>query len=166
MWQVWVFLAPLCPICQDYTFYLNALHAQWESEHRDEIEMIGWFPKPSVSDADIAAFGDRYDVDWELARDTVGWSEAVGAGLAPEAVVVSPEGEIMYRGRVNDLYYALGKHRATPRRADLALAIEQALAGEAVDPAQTDAIGCPIENRYVFNDSLARVIFPNGLQGL
>jgi hypothetical protein len=64
----------------------------------------------------------------------------------------------VYRGRVNDLYYALGKHRSVPVNADLALAVNQAIQGEAIDPKETDAIGCPIEWRYPLNDSLARQI--------
>ena len=97
-----------------------------------------------------------------MARDTIGWSEAVGARFTPEAALVSPDGEVVYRGRVNDLYYALGKHRSTPRRSDLALAVEQALSGLPVEPAETDAIGCPIQNRLPFQDSLARQVFAAG----
>ena len=166
MWKVWVFLAPLCPICQDYTFYLNALHEQWAAEASDEVEMVGWFPNPGVTDDEIALFAERYSVEWDLARDTVGWSDAVGARWTPEAVLVSPEGVVVYRGRVNDLYYALGKHRSQPRSSDLALAVEQALAGSKVDPAVTDAIGCPIQNRLPFQDSLARQVFADGVRGL
>lgn len=166
MWKVWVFLAPLCPICQDYTYYLNALHEQWAAESATQVEMVGWFPNPSVTDEEIALFAERYSVEWDLARDTVGLSEAVGANWTPEAVLVSPEGAVVYRGRVNDLYYALGKHRSTPRSSDLALAVEQALAGLEVNPAETDAIGCPIQNRLPFQDSLARQVFAGGVRGL
>ena len=59
MWQVWVFLAPLCPICQDYTFYLNALHEQWSVAQEPQVELIGWFPNPTVTDEVIAEFADR-----------------------------------------------------------------------------------------------------------
>lgn len=166
MWKVWVFLAPLCPICQDYTFYLNALHEKWEQEHPGQIEFVGWFPNPTVSDDEIDLFSERYAVQWELARDTVGWSDAVGARWTPEAVLISPGGEVVYRGRVNDLYYALGKHRSQPRSADLALAVEQALSGAEVVPSRTDAIGCPIEKRALFQDSLGRHVFADGLRGL
>jgi hypothetical protein len=101
-----------------------------------------------------------------MARDTIGWSEAVAARFTPEAALVSPDGEVVYRGRVNDLYYALGKHRSTPRSSDLALAVEQALSGQQVVPSETDAIGCPIQNRLPFQDSLARQVFADGLRGL
>lgn len=165
MWHVWVFLAPLCPICQDYTYYLNALHEQWSALESPGVELVGWFPNPAVTDASIAEFAERYAVEWELARDTVGWSEAVGARYTPEAVLVSPGGEVVYRGRVNDLYYALGRHRTIPRSSDLALAVEQALSGQAVDPKATDAIGCPIQHRIPYQDSLARQVFTHGLSG-
>ena len=166
MWQVWVFLAPLCPICQDYTYYLNALHEQWSAAEEPQVELVGWFPHPTVTDEAIAEFADRYAVEWEMARDTIGWSEAVGARFTPEAALVSPDGEVVYRGRVNDLYYALGKHRSTPRSSDLALAVEQALSGLTVEPAETDAIGCPIQNRLPFQDSLATQVFAGGVRGL
>ena len=46
------------------------------------------------------------------------------------------------------------------------LAVEQALGGIPVVPAQTDAIGCPIQNRIPFRDSLAHLLFANGVRGL
>ena len=152
MWHVLIFLAPLCPICQDYTFYLNALNEQCEEQYPGQLEMVGWFPNPTVTDEQIRTFALRYEVDWSLGRDTLGWSEVVGAQYTPEAALVSPEGKVVYLGRVNDLYYALGKHRSKPKSADLALAVEQAIAGKLVDTSRTDAIGCPIERRFSAQD--------------
>ena len=152
MWKVWIFLAPLCPICQDYTFYLNALYEQWEEEYPGQVEMVGWFPNPTVTDEQIAEFADRYGVEWTLAADSLGWSDSVGAKWTPEAFLVDPAGEVQYRGRVNDLYYALGKHRAKPSKQDLALAVEQALTGLEIVPERTDAIGCPIQRRISARD--------------
>ena len=147
MWKVWIFLAPLCPICQDYTYYLNALNEQWEEEYPGQVEMVGWFPNPTVTNEQIATFADRYG-----AKDTSGWSDAVEAKWTPEAFLIDPNGLVRYRGRVNDLYYALGKHRAKPSEQDLALAVEQAMAGQPIEPNETDAIGCPIERRILAKD--------------
>ena len=79
MWKVWIFLAPLCPICQDYTFYLNSMYTDWEQEYPGQIEMVGWFPNPTVTTAEITEFRERYAVEWELERDTVGWSDGLSA---------------------------------------------------------------------------------------
>jgi len=35
-----------------------------------------------------------------------------------------------------------------------------------VEPEETDAIGCPIQNRLPFQDSLARQVFADGVSGL
>ena len=64
MWKVWIFLAPLCPICQDYTYYLNALNEKWEEEYPGQVEMVGWFQNPTVTNEQIATFADRYGVNW------------------------------------------------------------------------------------------------------
>jgi hypothetical protein len=146
MWKVLVFLAPLCPICQDYTHYLNALEAQWE-DRGVPVELVGLFPNPRVTEADIARFAETYGVDWELARDTCGWAAALEADWTPECFLLDEAGNVMYSGRVNDLYFALGKHRAEPRVADLEEAVEAVLAGKRPPTSRTTPIGCPIENR-------------------
>ena len=111
------------PICQ--TNVLPQRPARAVSAAEDRVELVGWFPNPTVTDEAIAEFADRYAVEWEMARDTVGWSEVVERAVYAEAALVSPDGEVVYRGRVNDLYYALGKHRSTPRSSDLALAVDK-----------------------------------------
>ncbi len=146
MWKVIVFLAPLCPICQDCTHYLNALAQQW-ADADVPVELQGWFPHPRVTEADIAQFAEVYGVDWSLAKDTCGWADALEADWTPECFLLDSVGRVVYRGRVNDLYFALGKHRTAPRSADLEAAVEAVLAGEEPNPATTHAIGCPIEAR-------------------
>lgn len=148
MWYVWVFLGPLCPVCQDYTFYLNQLDLEWSANFNEQVEVTGWFPDPNVTDASIAVFEERYDVDWALARDTVGWSAWLEADWTPEVFVLDSLGTVRYRGRINDLYFALGKHRLQPRSHDLGDAVAALLAGLVPENVQTDVIGCPIERRY------------------
>ena len=147
MWKVIVFLAPLCPICQDYTHYLNGLAERLLAQEAP-VELVGLFPNPRVTDGEIEAFAERYGVvDWTLARDTCGWSAALGAAWTPECVLLDSAGVVHYRGRVNDLYFALGKHRRAPRSEDLEAAVEAVLVGEEPDPFETTPIGCPIETR-------------------
>ena len=65
-----------------------------------------------------------------------------GATVSPEAVVFSPKGEVLYRGRIDDRAIAPGKHRAEPRQHDLREALEAILAGKPVRERFTKAIGC------------------------
>ena len=58
-----------------------------------------------------------------------------------------PDGgfDLVYRGRINDLYAAPGRRRPSATTRDLAAAIDEALEGRAPNPARTDAVGCVIE---------------------
>ena len=71
--------------------------------------------------------------------------EYTGATVTPEAVVLSPEGELLYRGRIDDTYVDFGKRRAAPTRHDLREALDAILAGRRPPAARTEAIGCFID---------------------
>lgn len=144
VWKVVVFLAPLCPICQDYTYFLNALHNEWTASE-SPVELVGVFPEGSASQEDIEAFADTYGVTWPLQLDREGAAVDLNARWTPEVFVLDSVGRVHYRGRVNDLYVSLGKHRPKPKRHDLRDAVAALLAGQAPRDSVTQVIGCPIE---------------------
>ena len=67
-----------------------------------------------------------------------------GATRTPEAVVLNAEANVLYRGRINDLYAALGKRRARPTRHDLREALDAIDAGKPVANSETKVVGCHI----------------------
>jgi hypothetical protein len=67
------------------------------------------------------------------------------AEVTPEAAVFRPNGDLLYHGRIDDRYVDFGKARPEPTRRDLAVALEDALAGRAVTRAAGPAVGCFIE---------------------
>lgn len=69
----------------------------------------------------------------------------VGARVKPEAAVLSPKGELLYLGRIDDIYADFGKKRAEPTCRDLKNALDAVLAGNPVPVARTKAIGCYID---------------------
>ncbi len=70
--------------------------------------------------------------------------KATGATVTPEAAVLTPDGKLAYRGRIDDTYAELGKRRVAPTRRDLRDALAAILAGRAVLQPRTMALGCPI----------------------
>ncbi len=70
--------------------------------------------------------------------------KAAGATVSPEAAVLSPSGQVLYLGRIDDRVAAYGKRRVEPTRRDLRLALEAVLAGRKVPDARTRAVGCYI----------------------
>jgi len=69
------------------------------------------------------------------------------ATVTPEAVVVGKTGETLYRGRIDDLYAAIGKKRSSPTQHDLREALDAIAAGKTVQQTETKAIGCLIQSK-------------------
>lgn len=69
----------------------------------------------------------------------------IGATMTPEAALLSPEGTVLYLGRIDDIYADFGKKRTQPAHRDLRDAIEAVLAGRAVAQVRTSALGCQID---------------------
>ncbi|MBM3993461.1 MAG: redoxin domain-containing protein [Planctomycetes bacterium] len=70
--------------------------------------------------------------------------KATRATITPEAAVFTPDGKLVYIGRIDDRYVELGKRRIEPTRRDVREALAAILAGKPVKEARTQAIGCPI----------------------
>ena len=142
LWRVLIFLAPLCPICQNMTFDLRQLEADYAG---DDVEFVGIFPNTSTTAAQIQSFKDTYSLSMTMMQDTAGWAETLGAKWTPEVFVLDVRDSVVYRGRINDRYFAPGKRKPKTKRRDLDAALRDCLAGRPVADPVTDAVGCPIE---------------------
>jgi len=76
------------------------------------------------------------------------------ATVSPEAVLVDREGEIRYRGWIDNFYPALGKPRQQVTIHDLRDALDAVLAGKPVANPQTQALGCYIVDPEVLRKGL------------
>ena len=142
VWRVLLFLAPLCPICQNMSFDLRQIEADFGDA---PIEFIGLFPNASTTEDQIRVFKETYGLEMDMALDTANWAEALGARWTPEVFVLDASDAVVYRGRINDRYFAPGKRRPKTRKRDLDAALRSCLSGDAVKVPVTDAVGCPIE---------------------
>ena len=80
VWRVLIFLAPLCPICQNMSFDLRQL----ETDFADApVEFIGVFPNASTTTDQIDTFQATYALSMNMAQDTANWAEALGARWTP-----------------------------------------------------------------------------------
>src|SRR5262249_53760300 len=104
---------------------------------------------PDGKDADVIRHRQEYAVPITIPlivdsnRDIV---QAVAAKVTPEATIYSSGGRL-YRGRIDDLYNDVGRSRRAPTRHDVRLALDAALGGKPIVPAETEAIGCTILER-------------------
>ena len=72
--------------------------------------------------------------------------KATGVTVTPEVAVVNPEGKVVYRGRIDDSFSALGQPRRPVRDADLRNALDAVVAGSPVEKPETKALGCFISD--------------------
>ena len=70
--------------------------------------------------------------------------KAAGAKVTPEAAVIGPRGQVLYRGRIDNVYAALGKRRPQATELDLRKALNEIVDGKPVSTSQTQPIGCYI----------------------
>ena len=65
-----------------------------------------------------------------------------GATRTPESAVFTPEGKLLYDGRIDDLYASLGRKRPKPTVRDLRRTLDAIAKGKPVPVKHTEVVGC------------------------
>jgi thiol-disulfide isomerase/thioredoxin len=139
---VLIFVATECPNSNTYAPILARLYREFSPRG---IAFFNVYSDPSESastvrkhDADYQVpFAALLDPHQTLARET-------GARSTPEVVILGPEGQQLYRGRVDNRFIEPGKTRYQPTENDLQEALAAILNGKAVPHPVTRTIGCAI----------------------
>jgi thiol-disulfide isomerase/thioredoxin len=140
---VLLFLGHDCPVSNGYTPELARIATAYAPK---KVAFLAVYPDPDVTPDEAAKHAKEYALPCPSVLDRkLVLAARTGATVKPEAVVLSPKGEVLYRGRIDDRYIALGKKRAEPTTHDLRNAIDAVLAGKPVPTPRTQAIGCDID---------------------
>jgi len=129
-----------CPVSNSYAPEIGRLHGKFSPRG---VSFFLVYPDADESAEAIARHLKEYSYPFPGLRDPR--HELVkksGAKITPEAAVFDPKGNVLYRGRIDDLYVDFGKQRAAPTVRDLDQALEAILAGKPAPPASGPAIGC------------------------
>jgi len=139
---VLMFVATDCPNSNTYAPVLAKLYREYATRgvaffnvYSDASESAATVRK---HDADfLTPFAALLDPRQTLARQT-------GARSTPEAVILDPDGKVLYRGRVDDRFVAIGRTRYQPTENDLHESLDAILGGHAVAHPVTRTVGCAI----------------------
>ena len=139
---VLLFVGTECPNSNTYSPVFARLYREYSARG---VQFLGVYSDP----ADTAAAIEKHDAEYQIPyaalldpKHTL--ALATGARSTPEAVILSPSGAVLYRGRVDDRFVDYGKTRFRAEHEDLREALDQALAGQPVKNPVTKVLGCAI----------------------
>lgn len=139
-----VFTSSDCPISNRYAPEVRALCEKFSPQG---VKFFLVYVDPRETPDSIRTHLAEYEYPCDALRDPDHKLVAcTGAKVTPEAAVFDGEWDLVYRGRIDDLYDDFGKSRPEATKHDLAEAIEAALAGRHVEEPVTKAVGCYIED--------------------
>lgn len=138
--KILIFLDPECPISQAYALTLRSLHTEYAPKG---IVFLGVYDSAPLKRRDIRRFHRKYQLPFSGVKDKhYALAKRYDATITPEVVLVSKEDRVVYRGAIDNWYYALGKNRREPTEHYLKDAMEAVLEGNPVIRKQTQAVGC------------------------
>ncbi len=136
--RVYVFTTTDCPISNRYAPEINRLAAKFPAT----VKFVLVYPVAADSPELIREHQKKFGYALESIRDTSHQLvRQTGVTVTPE-VAVMVGGRMVYRGRIDDRYVALGIDRPQPTERDLESALEAVLAGKRVARRETRAVGC------------------------
>lgn len=143
--RAFVFLSIECPIANTYTKTLNELHDSL-GERGLSADLYGVISDPTVTRSKAAAHYEEFEARFPVLFDASGeLARALSPTHTPEAFVIDATGNLVYRGKIDDAYKALGRRRPNAQHMFLADAIHAAVQSEPVKVSQTEPIGCIFE---------------------
>ena len=159
------FLGTECPLARLYAGRLNQL-----SERFDSVDFVGVCSNLQDSLDDLKAYRDRQNIGIPLLRDNKNVvADQFEAERTPEVFVVDQDLKVLYRGRIDDQYQP-GIAKSQPGRDDLAIALQESLANQAITISQTETVGCligrvkvaqpddPTENTVTYTKQVSRIL--------
>ena len=140
---VFVFLGPECPISQRYVPELNRIAAQRDT---NSVEFYGVVSGHSTPRAEVNSFIHEYRIAFPvLVDDRLELANWLRPTHVPEAYVLKADGDLMYHGRIDDGYEAVGRQRTVVQHRELRDAMAAVLSGRTPPRMFAQPVGCYFE---------------------
>jgi hypothetical protein len=150
------FVATDCPVSNSYAPEIQRVCREYATRGVScslIYEDVDIHPTTSHLDQQVRAHLQEYGyagMPAAIDRDRAA-ATAAKATITPQAVVVDRRGDIRYRGRIDNLYAALGTRRQQVTSHDLRDALDAVLSDRKVQNPETEALGC-----YITDPALLR----------
>jgi peroxiredoxin len=137
------FLSPECPLCQSYSLNIKQLKSQFENKGFRFLGIVSgtYFSKTQVKD-----YLKEYKLNIPLYIDVkAAFAKQLGATITPEVFVLGKSQETLYRGRIDNWAYELGRKRKVITEHNLLDALHAIDKKQKIKTTKTKAVGCYLE---------------------
>ncbi len=143
--RAFVFVSTECPISNGYIKTLNELHAMIAKSGK-VAEFFGVVSDPTVTRTQAAKHFAEFKAEFPILFDASGLlAQVLMPSHVPEAFVLDGDGELVYRGAIDNSWEAIGRRRPKAEKEFLNDAITLASSGKPVAVAETKPVGCLFE---------------------
>ena len=138
---VLVYLGTECPLAKLYAPRLGEMARELADRG---VQFIGLDANALDTPTKLTSFAEAHKIEFPLLKDTLNTvADQLGATRTPEAFVLDADRRVRYHGRIDD-QYLVGAQRSKVSRRDVAIAIEELLAGKPISEPSTPFTGCVI----------------------
>jgi len=135
------FVSPYCPTANKFTADINRM----AEAHSASFTFSLVHSDRDLKLTDVLQHTEMNEIKATVLMDTEQkLAKLTGARVTPEAVVLSADGKVLYKGRINDLYLSPTKRQRKATTRDLEDALEAIRDGKPVPTPMHDAMGCKI----------------------
>ena len=107
------------------------------------VSLYGVLSNPDIGGRESAEFVDDFGVEFPVILDSAGdLTLRLGPRVTSESFVISTANRIVYRGRIDDRFAAVGRLRTRITSHDLRDIVEDVSRGGRAEPYETEAVGC------------------------
>jgi hypothetical protein len=142
--QVLIFVTQDCPVSNQFSPEIMRLAKEFSSK---KVPFLLVQVDPSLKPDEARAHSDEYKIEIPVLLDPKhNLVRETGVKVTPEAALVTPDGKVVYHGRIDDRFRKLGRQVPEPSHRDLRDAIEAVLSNKPVPAPSGPSVGCPIES--------------------
>jgi hypothetical protein len=139
-----VFLSTTCPISNAALPELKSLATTFRPK---KIEFFGVVSDPTLNRQAAVQHRDEYHIPFPVLFDgSMTLRRAMQPTHTPQAVILSPDGTVLYSGRINDRYAAVNVKRDAAAVHDLERALKAIVDGKPIPTPRTKPVGCLLES--------------------
>ncbi len=139
--NLFVLLSPECPLCKNYSTVLNKIQKEFGSD----LNIYGIVPGKAYSTKDVNQYVKDYKISFPVYIDSFKeLTTYIKGSVTPEVVLLNKEGDVIYRGAIDDWVTELGKKRLVVSNEYLRTAITQYLQNQPVSIKNVEPKGCLI----------------------